>query len=118
MKNYYIFSLKWSQKHLPVFNWWQADASGYAMIVKTTEPERLYHAGVYTEETVQGHTTYYDNRDTTIAIPVEVVEPFLVTAQGIDRWKILDGQQVVMLDNEDFRKVILEYVPDWKGPRK
>lgn len=117
-KMYYILSLKWTQKHLPAFNFWQAKDSGYALILKTDKPDLLFHAGLYTEAEVMENRPYYDNRDTSVAIPQAVVESHAVTADGIPMWRVLDGQTIVPLESRGFRKVIRELAPDWKGPRK
>ncbi len=61
---YLILSLKWSDG-LDKLNWWGPDNSGYAYDIDK--------AGRYTAERVAGNPSYYDNEDTTRAVPLEDV---------------------------------------------
>ena len=58
---YLILSLKWSDG-LDKLNWWGPDNNGYAYDIDT--------AGRYTAKQVASNPGYYDNGDTTRAVPV------------------------------------------------
>lgn len=61
---YLILSLKWSDG-LDRLNWWGADNNGY-----TYDIDR---AGRYSAEKVAAHSDYYDNEETTRAVPEDDV---------------------------------------------
>lgn len=81
---YHILSLKWTRGDQIV--WWGPDDSGYV--------KNLAQAGVYTEEQVRARPTYYDNRDSTVAVPVEAVEAAAYRSVSIGRVEALIGQPV------------------------
>jgi len=66
---YLILSLKWSDTHEHLL-WWCADNSGY-----TADIDK---AGRYTAEQVTKNPNYYDNDDTTRAVPLYDVMEGLV----------------------------------------
>ena len=66
MTDYYIMSLKWTRHNEDSVTWWGPNNSGYTWV--------LANAGRYTEDQVRGNLSYYDNRDSTIAIPCKVAE--------------------------------------------
>lgn len=61
MSQYYILSLKWTRGNQ--LTWWGPDNNGYVT--------NLAQAGKYSYETVVERRSYYDNHDTSIAIPCE-----------------------------------------------
>jgi DNA-directed RNA polymerase subunit RPC12/RpoP len=61
---YLILSLKWSDG-LDKLNWWGPNNSGYAYDIDK--------AGRYTAEQVTAKPHYYDNDDTTRAVPIDDV---------------------------------------------
>lgn len=65
MKEYYIYSIKWSQNGDDII-WWGTNNSGYT--------KHLEHAGRYTEEKVKSDLRYYNNHESTMAIPCDEVE--------------------------------------------
>lgn len=72
---YLILSLKWSDG-LDKLNWWGPDNSGYAYDIDK--------AGRYTAKQVAEKPHYYDNDDTTRAVPLnDVYEGKLGTVQRI-----------------------------------
>lgn len=65
MGEFYILSLKWSSGE-DCYRWWRANASGYTMFLES--------AGRYSEETVRGNLRYYNNGESTLAVPCDYVE--------------------------------------------
>ena len=61
---YLILSLKWSDG-LDKLNWWGPNNSGYCYDIDK--------AGRYTAEQVAANPHYYDNEDTTRAVPIDDV---------------------------------------------
>jgi hypothetical protein len=61
---YLILSLKWSDG-LDKLNWWGPDNSGYTYDIDK--------AGRYDASRVAGNASYYDNEDTTRAVPLDDV---------------------------------------------
>jgi hypothetical protein len=61
---YLILSLKWSDG-LDKLNWWGPDNSGYAYCIDK--------AGRYTAEQIAAKPSYYDNNETTRAVPLDDV---------------------------------------------
>lgn len=62
----YILSLRWTRTEDESATWWRADNNGY-----TTNVDQ---AGRYTRAQVQQNPSYYDNRETTLAVPCELVD--------------------------------------------
>lgn len=80
MTDYYILSLKWTRTHEECVTWWGPDNSGYVI--------SLANAGRYSEERVRSMPGYYDNRESTLAVPCEVAEKHahrIVHAELIDK---------------------------------
>lgn len=67
MAEYYILSLKWTRRD-DCITWWGPNDSGYTWI--------LAQAGRYSAESVDGNRAYYDNRESTVAIPCEIAERY------------------------------------------
>lgn len=63
MKEYYLLSLKWSDRDHYV--WWRPKNNGYTLNLKD--------AGIYTEEQINKEKNYYSNTST-MPVPVELVE--------------------------------------------
>ena len=82
--NYYILSLKWTRGDQ--VTWWGPDNIGYV--------RNLEQAGVYTEDQVRARPDYYDNRDSTVAVPVEAVEAAAYRSVATGRVEALIGQAV------------------------
>lgn len=61
---YYILSLKWSKGVL--FVWWRPDDNGYV--------SDLDKAGKYSRKQIDEQPDYYDNGDSTLAVPCELVD--------------------------------------------
>lgn len=66
MSDYYILSLRWTRSGEEMLTWWGPKNSGYVL--------SLDNAGKYSADTVAAARSYYDNRETTIAIPCEVAD--------------------------------------------
>ena len=105
---YYILSLKWTRTFDPFFTWWGPNNCGYQFSLESS--------GKYTEEQVRERKSYLDDREDTIAIPVEVAEVFSVDGSH-PKWENLKGKKVVKRTNKKFRELVKKYAPDWKGPR-
>lgn len=67
MSDYYILSLKWTRGDDNI-TWWGPDCSGYTWDLSV--------AGRYTEERVKGNPAYFDNRESTLAVPCEIAERY------------------------------------------
>ena len=67
MSEYFILSLKWTRREDNI-TWWGPNCSGYTW--------NLDGAGRYTEERVRGNPAYFDNRESTVAVPCEVAERY------------------------------------------
>lgn len=63
-EEFYILSLKYSKGDNIV--WWGPDDGGYTVV--------LDRAGKYSREQVEGHRSYYDDREDTLAVPCEIAE--------------------------------------------
>lgn len=66
MSDYYILSLRWTRSGEEHVTWWGPDNSGYVC--------SLENAGRYSADRVHGNRAYYDNRESTLAVPCEVAE--------------------------------------------
>lgn len=66
MADYYILSLRWTRTGEECVTWWGPNNSGYVI--------SLENAGRYSEDLVRSMPGYYDNRETTLAVPCEVAE--------------------------------------------
>lgn len=62
---FYILSLKWTRRE-NVVTWWRSDHSGYTYC--------LEFAGRYSAQEVAQSAGYLDNRDSTLAVPCDLVE--------------------------------------------
>lgn len=76
MKSYYILSLKWSKASDRVLTWWGPNNSNYVF--------RLESAGRYTQAEIDADRTYYDNGDSTRAVPCEVAEAVAEPVEGVE----------------------------------
>lgn len=65
---FYILSLKYSKIDEPLV-WWRPDNRGYT--------NDLSRAGKYTEEDVRKKSGYYDNKESTLAVPVELADSWI-----------------------------------------
>jgi hypothetical protein len=63
---FYILSLKWTRSNEECATWWGPDNSGYVM--------SLDNAGRYGLERVAASRGYYDNRETTLAVPCDIAD--------------------------------------------
>jgi hypothetical protein len=63
---YYILSLRWTRSGEEHVTWWGPNNSGYV--------SSLENAGRYSEDCVHGNRAYYDNRESTVAVPCEVAD--------------------------------------------
>jgi len=76
-QEYYILSLNGSQgAYCQVLLWWRPDNRGYTKFLEA--------AGRYKESVVRTGLGYYDNHETTIAIPCSEVERFALRAVDVD----------------------------------
>lgn len=76
MSEYYILSLSWSRSGEECLTWWGPNNSGYVI--------GLDNAGRYSEELVSGARAYYDNRETTLAIPCEIADRYASRVLHVD----------------------------------
>lgn len=65
---FFILSVKWTGGDVLV--WWGPDDTGYTTLID--------YAGRYTREQVERRRSYYDNGDTTLAIPCSAVETRII----------------------------------------
>lgn len=63
MDEFFVFSLKWSDGMMAT--WWKPNDSGYTY--------DLDKAGRYSREAVENKANYYNDGETTLAIPVDKV---------------------------------------------
>lgn len=70
---YYVLSRKEPNRNESLCNFWRPSANGYVWNVN--------HAGRFEESQILERPTYYDNEETTFAVPIEAVER-LVGADG------------------------------------
>ena len=77
---YLILSLKWSNHHRFLV-WWGPDDSGYYM--------SLDAAGRYTEEQIRSNESYYNNGDSTLAVPLATAEKLSIKAVPADSANVL-----------------------------
>lgn len=80
---YFILSLKWTRRD-DCITWWGPNCSGYTWL--------LDEAGRYSEERVAGNRAYFDNRESTVAIPCEIAERYAtnVVLQGASHKMLSD----------------------------
>lgn len=90
---YYILSLRWTRGDL--LCWWCPDNSGYTTL--------LARAGRYEHDIVAGMRAYYDNGETTIAIPCADVDQVaeLVVVSDLNLEKLTKRRFAAMLYNPD-----------------
>ncbi|MEN6567172.1 MAG: hypothetical protein ABFC57_12830 [Veillonellales bacterium] len=87
---YYILSLKWS-KHQDEFCWWGPNNCGYT--------SNLKQAGLYTKEQIESDKNYYDNGETTKAIPASSIDKLITyktiptISQNAELLGLLDGDR-------------------------
>lgn len=63
---FYILSLRWSKRRDKVLTFWDSNDSGYRY--------RLEMSGRYTREQIEAHHDYYDNGESTRAVPCAEAE--------------------------------------------
>lgn len=64
--DYYVLSLRWTRTGEECITWWGPNNSGYVL--------DLDKAGRYTEDQISSNRGYYDNRETTLAVPCEIAD--------------------------------------------
>lgn len=66
--DYYVLSLRWTRTGEECITWWGPNNAGYVC--------DLDNAGRYTEDQVSSKRSYYDNRETTLAVPCVLADRF------------------------------------------
>lgn len=69
-KEYFIVSVKWTERREPYITLWGQDNSGYR--------GRIENSGRYKHADVMKHLGYYNNGHHTLAVPCELIEPLAV----------------------------------------
>lgn len=79
MTDYLILSPKWTHYDDPYITFWRPNNAGYAWA--------LEWSGRYDEVLIASHASYYNNADSTIAVPVDVAIT-LAESATIDRKEV------------------------------
>lgn len=77
---FYILSLKWTRTNEECVTWWGPDNRGYVL--------SLDQAGRYSAERVAAAPGYYDNKESTLAVPCEIADKHairVVHSDALDR---------------------------------
>lgn len=82
---FYIVSLKWSEKSDGLITLWGPDNSGYVY--------RIERAGRYSAPDVKASAFYYNNGANTMAVPCEVIDALTIPVSESKSHKIDRGQQ-------------------------
>jgi len=83
VKEFYVLSLKYS--NATYWRWWGPNNCGYV--------DDLNQAGRYPEAAIREKASYYNDGESTLAVPCEVVDT-------------LQSQRVVYMRGDDHRKMI------------
>ncbi len=96
MLKYYILSLKWSKGDN--VKWWGPNNNDYTSF--------LENAGLYTEDQILAEPDYYNNGESTLAVPVIFADGFKKTIVPIDKIENMKqiseeyvGRQLLNKDN-------------------
>lgn len=81
MKEFVIFSLKWSKGNFAVF--WGPDNSGYVT--------NIAKAGRYSQEQIEDKSNYYNDGKATLAIPLDNVIQLSIPVVVNDYSKLLEA---------------------------
>lgn len=65
-REFFVLSVRHTQRHSPYITLWVADNSGYC--------GRVESAGRYTESQIKAHLAYYNNGYDTVAVPCDIAE--------------------------------------------
>lgn len=76
MRQFYILSIAHSKQAERLLTWWRPNDADYCF--------RLTEAGKYSEERVTSLRSYYDNGESTKAIPCEVVDALAEPVSGVE----------------------------------
>jgi hypothetical protein len=99
MTEFYIVSLKWTKRDNKYITFWRDDDSGYSY--------PLSWSGRYPEARVMSNLGYYNNGDSTIAVPCSVVDPL---GEDPDRGLIDNDAGPVVRNNAEHWKILLANV--------
>jgi hypothetical protein len=96
VNDFYVISLKHSQKRHRYITFWRHDDKGYAW--------PLSWAGRYGREHVMGQIDYYNNGCDSISVPVDIIDAMTVAPNKGD----IDGDAgpVVLNTAENWRKIM------------
>ena len=81
---YYVLSLKERDLDTEILTFWRPNASGYCY--------RLEDAGRYMASEIEAHRSYYDNGESTRAIPCDVVEALAVQVSQVETRELEGGR--------------------------
>lgn len=123
MRDFYILSLKWTRSGEDCATWWGPDNSGYVL--------SLDNAGRYSEELVRSKPGYYDNRESTLAVPCEVADrhalrlvhtdvlhSMVSEVLGVSATIVAPWQEAVDDDGKPYECPQCEHRPTSKGPSR
>lgn len=79
MTEYFILSLKWTSPDDHYITFWHPNNAGYTWA--------LERAGRYDEALIASHASYYNNADSTLAVPVDVAVT-LAESATLDRHEV------------------------------
>ncbi len=83
-KQFYILSLKNTRgEHV---TWWGPHSSGYTCDID--------HAGIYGEDEIKEKPSYFDNGESTKAVPIELVQQCSRRVVSTDHLSLLCGERV------------------------
>lgn len=97
MTEYYLVSVKHTRKNDPYITFWGPDDADYKW--------PLAWAGKYTEKQIRANPFYYNNRDSTFPVPVEIVKEMAIPKPAP---KMVDGDTgpVVQNNKENMRRLL------------
>lgn len=79
MTDHLILSLKWTRPDDAHITFWRPNNAGYTWALEC--------AGRYSDELIANHASYYNNADSTIAVPVDVAVT-LAESATLDRKEV------------------------------